>query len=70
MGIDKAVYWAGHSYKNLIMYLIKIGYTYQQVIYAVVLQKSTQTLEYLCLDVSQLFEKELSGFQIPKGLRS
>lgn len=70
MGIDKAVHWAGHSYKGLVMYLIKVGYDFKQICYAIVLQKSTQTLDYLGLDAMQLFEEKLNDFQIPKGLRS
>jgi len=70
MGIDKAVHWAGHSYKRLVMYLRKVGYDFKDICYAIVLQKSTQTLEHLGLDATQLFEEKFNNFQIPKGLRS
>lgn len=69
LGVDRAVYWAGHSYKRLVMYLLKIGYSFQQICQSLILQKSVETMDYLNVDVAFKFEKELNDFQIPKGLR-
>jgi DNA relaxase NicK len=70
LGLDHAVHWAGHSYKNLILYMFSMGYNFEQICFAIVLQKSPDTINYLELNAKQLFESEQSSFQIPKQLRA
>lgn len=70
LGLDHAVHWAGHSYKNLILYMFSMGYNFEQICFAIVLQKSPDTINYLELNAKQLFESKQSSFQIPKQLRA
>jgi len=69
LGIDHALYWAGHSYKNLILYMVSIGYSFEQICFSIVLQKSLDTINHNELNAERLFKAKKVGFQIPKKLR-